>query len=41
MSMGQGFEAFANNKTEQGLRADTGCKLIKSGQEYSHKQRQT
>lgn len=41
MSMGQGFGAFANNKTEQWLSADTGSKLIKSGQEYSHKQRQT
>lgn len=34
MSMGQGFGAFANNKTEQWLSADTGSKLIQSGQEY-------
>lgn len=28
-----GFEIFTDNKTEQGLSADTGCELIKNIQE--------
>lgn len=37
----QEFRVFPNNKNEQGLSADTGYKVIKSMQKYSHKQRQT
>lgn len=39
--VGQGFGVFTAKKTEQGVSADTGSKLIKSTQEDSHKQRQT
>lgn len=41
IEVGQGCGVFTDNETEQRLSADTGCKLIKSMQEYSQKQRQT